>query len=131
MKPIVSLVLCCGMFFFVSCEKEAEIPPKIQFKTDAGFLSADATVAKGANLKAGISITKVEDELKTLNVSVAYDGATSTETKQKIDISGNPDNFTKDIEFTSRNQAGSEKWYFTVTDSDGNTAQISLNLNVE
>jgi hypothetical protein len=131
MKTIVSLGIFCSLIFFASCEKEAEIPPKIQFKTDTGYLSADGKVAKGANLKAGISITKVEDELKTLNVSVAYDGATNTETKQKIDISGDPDNFSKDIEFTSRNQAGSEKWYFTVTDSDGNTAQVSLNLNVE
>ncbi|MEI6409209.1 MAG: hypothetical protein WCR52_07495 [Bacteroidota bacterium] len=131
MKQIVSLAMFCALFFLVSCKKEAEIPPKIQFKTDAGYISADGKVAKSANLKAGISITKVEDELKTLNVSVAYDGATNTETKQKIDISGNPDNFAKDIDFSSRNQSGTEKWYFTVTDSDGNTAQVSLNLNIE
>jgi hypothetical protein len=126
------------LFFFVvaimfsSCEVfDEHKPPKVEFKTGAGYTSADATVAQGTTIKVGIIGKKVEDDMKTYNISYAYDGATSTTTKETFSLSGNEQqNYDKDYEFTTRNQAGTEKWYFTITDRDGNIAKLSFTLTV-
>ena len=39
--------------------------------------------------------------------------------------------YDKDVTFTTRNQAGTEKWIFTITDKDGNIAQEQFVLTVQ
>lgn len=115
-----------------SCEKDAHVPPKVVFKTGVDYTSADKIVAKNTAVKVGITADKVEDDLKTLNVSYAYDGATTTTTKQNFDIpSANVSHFEQDVTITTRNQAGTEKWTFTVTDKDGNITPLTVTLTVQ
>lgn len=113
----------------LSCDPH--IPPSIEFKTGGDYLSADATVPIGSTIKVGIIGKKKEDDMKTFNVSFAYDGATSTTTKDNFRLSGDEEkNYDKDYSFTVRNQAGVEDWYFVITDRDGNIAKLTLKLTV-
>lgn len=106
-------------------------PPHIEFKTGGDYTSADATVAPGSTIKVGIIADKTEDEMRRYNISYAFDGATSTTTNDSFDLSGSEENhYEKDYEFTVRNEAGIEEWYFTITDKDGNIAQLTLTLTV-
>jgi hypothetical protein len=127
----LSIIVLVAVAFFSSCEHDEHKPPVVSFKTDAGYTSSDATVAKGAAIKVGVVGTKVEDDMKTYNISYAFDGATTTSTKETFTLTGaEQQHYDKDYEFTVRNQAGVEKWYFTVTDRDGNIAKLSLTLTV-
>lgn len=115
-----------------ACKKDPHKQPKIIFKTGSGYTSADATVSKNSGVLAGIIADKTEDDLKTLNVSYAFDGAAATTTKDNFTLSsGESKHYEKDYTITTRNQAGSEKWFFSITDRDGNIANISLMLTVQ
>jgi ABC-type amino acid transport substrate-binding protein len=128
----ILLLLALATFTFASaCKKdeEAEIAPTLELKTGSGYTSADAAVAKGAAVKVGIKATKTEDDLKIFAVSYAYDVATSTTTFQNTTIS-TPTGYETDVNITARNVAGTEKWYFTITDIDGIITQKTITLTV-
>jgi len=131
-KWIPSLLLAVLPVFTISCDKEPEIPPELQLKTGTGYTSQDATIAKDSTLTVGIIATKTEDDLKTYNVSVAFDGAATTTSIQNYPIPANEkSHYEKNVTFTVRNQAGTEKYYFTITDVDGNIVQEVLTFTVE
>jgi hypothetical protein len=127
----ILLLLALAAFTFASaCKKEDEkTPPSLAFKTGSGYTSADATVAKGAAVKVGVSATKTEDDLKTFAVSYSYDAATSTTTFQNTTVPS-ATSYDTDVNITARSVAGTEKWYFTITDKDGNITQKSITLTV-
>jgi hypothetical protein len=127
---LILTILIGIAFIFPGCDKH--IPPDIHFKTDTGYTFSDATVAQGTTIKVGIIGIKKEDPMRTFNISYAYDGAATTTTKETFKLSGSEQtNYDKDYEFTVRNQAGTEKWTFVITDKDGNIAKLSLNLTVQ
>jgi hypothetical protein len=117
-----------------SCEKEGDkhVPPDVVFKTAAGYTSADATVGQADSILVGIVATKTEDDMKTFNVSYAYDGAGTTTTAFNLPLSGSQEeSFTTDYIIVTRSQAGTEKWSFTITDRDGNITTKSITLTVQ
>jgi hypothetical protein len=130
---MAAMLLAIAIITFISCKKDEHIPPNITFKIAAGYTSADATVDTSAAILFGIDVQKTEDELKTFDVSVSLDGATATS------IAGYPetlaaadeDGFSRDVAVITRNVAGTEKYTFTVTDRDGNSAQKSVTLMVQ
>ena len=132
-KIIVAIILVSTCSFVIgSCEKDKHIPPNINLKTGVGYTSADATVAKNQSIKVGITAEKVEDDMLTYNVSYAYDGAATTVTSQTFNLVGSEQqHYDKDVTFTTRNQNGTEKWIFTITDKDGNIAQKQITLTVQ
>lgn len=80
----------------------------------------------------GIVATKTEDELKTFNVSYAYDGATNTTTDTTITLtSAQEESYSADYTIVTRNQDGTEIWSFTITDRDGNITTKSITLTVQ
>lgn len=114
-----------------SCEKDKGILPYISFKTTAGYTSADANIARNTAFLVGIDAAKSEgnDILKTFNASVAYDGAaTSTSFYSETLTPAQGDNYSKDLTLTTRNQAGKEKWTFTVTNKDGLVNSVSFTI---
>lgn len=130
MKYVVMISLFS--LVFSACEKDAHIPPDISLKTGAGYTTADATVAKNQSIMVGVTGVKKEDDMINYNVSYAYDNATTTTTYQNFSLTGSEQqNFTKDVTFTTRNVAGTEKWIFTITDKDGNIAQKTIVLTVQ
>ena len=131
-KRTLPPVIVFFLFLFISCEREQEPLPSIELKTGAGYTSQDATISKGSSLTVGILATKAENNLKTYNVSVSYDGASSTITIQNFTIPLDENTlYDKDVTFTVRNQTGTEKYYFTVVDTDGNIMQKTLAFTVE
>jgi hypothetical protein len=127
---IFTLFCLASILILNSCDPHT--PPAISFKTGGNYTSANATVAQGTLVTVGITAKKREDDMKKYNISYAYDGATSTTTKETFSLSGaEQQNYDKDYSFTVRNQAGTEKWSFVITDRDGNIARLSLTLTVE
>jgi hypothetical protein len=125
-----TLIILSSILIF-SCEKDEHKPPKVVFKTGGSYTSSDATIAQNTSVTFGIKATKTEDELKTLNVSYAFDGATTTTTYNTISLSKSEEKgFEKDVTITTRSQSGTEKWIFTVTDKDGNMANVTATITV-
>lgn len=129
---ILSILFIVMLASFSSCELfDPHKPPSISFVTGAGYTSDDSTVGKGETIKVGIIANKEEDDMKTYNISYSYDAATTTTTKETFTLTGSEEqHYEKDFEFTTRNESGIEKWYFTITDRDGNIAKLSLTLTV-
>lgn len=117
---------------FSSCKKDAHLPPVITLKTGIDFVSTDGIVTKNQALKIGLTAQKVEDNMLSLNVSYAYDNEGATTTFKTFSLEGTEqEHCEKDIIFTTRNQAGTEKWVLTIADRDGNIAQKQVVLTVQ
>ncbi|MCB9170617.1 MAG: hypothetical protein H6594_09750 [Flavobacteriales bacterium] len=124
-----AIALLIGLAAF-SCQKETDprVPPSMSFKTGAGYTSSNDTVGLRDTLLIGVIIDRTEDPLTALNVSVAYDGGSSS-TVHNEDLSG--DHVEYDQQVITRDQAGSEKWIFSVIDRDGNITSRDLTLTVQ
>jgi hypothetical protein len=131
---ITYLFLCSLLSISISCKKkkDAHVPPDVVFKTGPGYISADATVAKGDTIKIGITATKTEDDLKSYNASYAYDGAATTTSFFNYYLQSSEYlSYSKDLALPVRNQAGVEKWVFSIVDRDGNITQKPITLTVQ
>ena len=133
MKKTVFFLLICAAPGLSSCKKEtdAHIPPDMSFKTAAGYTHSDATIPQGDSVLIGVTVTKTEDDLRTFNVSYAYDAGSSTTFSNYTMTTAEYTGYDHDFTIHSRNQAGTEKWIFTVTDRDGNVTQKSITLTVQ
>ena len=134
MKKIFYLTACALFISAFSCKKkkDAHVPPHVVFKTGTGYTSADATVPKQDTLKVGITATKTEDDLKSYNASYLYDGTSTTTTFYNYLLSSSEyTSYSKDLQIITRNQAGTEKWVFSIVDRDGNITQKSFTLTVQ
>jgi hypothetical protein len=132
MKNTLVLLLAASALLF-SCKKntDAHIPPDMAFKTGGTYVSASLTKPQGDSINVGIIITKTEDDLRTFNISYAYDGATSTTTHYNYVMAASEyTGYNHDFWLHMRNQAGTERWVFTVTDRDGNLTQKELTVTV-
>jgi hypothetical protein len=130
MKLVKTILAALSAVLIISsCEKDEHIPPDVSLKTGAGYISADAIVPTDTTITVGFVADKTEDELKTFNVSYAYDGATTTTTAETFTLSGDEEeHYEKDYTITTRDVAGTERWIFTITDRDGNIAQEEIVL---
>ncbi|MEO6758859.1 MAG: hypothetical protein ABIO24_05350 [Saprospiraceae bacterium] len=128
--PALTLALLTTL---ASCEKDEGKLPNIDFKTGATYTSSDITVAKNEPVLIGIQASKAEDKdvLKSLNESVSFDGAAATSLESTTLSGTDGDNFSKDYLIVTRNQAGTEKYTFTVTNRDGLTNSVSVTLTVQ
>ena len=130
MKYWIPLILF--LLFFTSCENEQEPAASIEFKTGSDYTSQDATIPKESSIKVGIVADKAENNLKAYNVSVSYDGASTTITVQDYTISSDENkHYDKDVHVTVRTQTGTEKYYFTIVDVDGNVVQKMLTFRID
>ena len=130
------IILCLSallIFTMASCKKDEGRLPDISFKTGTGYTSADAILAKNAALKIGINAAKTEEEdvLKTFNISVSYDGAPSTTIYSETIPAAQEDNYSYDLVKNTRDQAGTEKYTFTITNRDGLVNTVALTITVQ
>lgn len=137
MKTIDVLLITSMLTFtfgLTSCKKNVDphIPPDVTFNSSPGYLSGDAVVGLEDTLTTEMTATKTEDDLKSYNISVAYDGATATTTFFNYAVDASEyGGFTKTVNIITRNTPGSEKWVFSVVDRDGNITQNEFILTVE
>lgn len=134
MKNFILSILALSLFTISSCEKDEGLLPTLNFTKFAGYLTSDATVAKGASYKIGILASKAEpkDVLKKFNLSKAVDGGANNTIVDK-DLSGaEGDNFNYEFTAVADTIAGQKtKYTFTVTNRDGITNQIALTVTVQ
>ncbi len=128
--PSLLLVALFAVPLLFSCKKDTDprVHPAMVFKTGPGYTSANDTVPMQDTLTIGVIIDKTEDPLIALNVSVSFDGASSS-TVHNEDLSG--DHVEYDQQVITRDQAGSENWIFSVTDRDGNITTKNILLTVQ
>ena len=119
----------------ISCKKkkvDPHVPPDVVFKTGGIYTSGDRTVNKKDTITVGITATKTEDDLKSYNVSYAYDGnATSTTFYNYLLTTDEATGYDHDVQIVARNQAGTERWIFSIVDRDGNLTQKTIILTVQ
>ncbi len=133
-KKIVlhAIVIFLFISLIQSCTKNNGTTPYIQFKTGHGYISKDATVAIDSVLAIGINAQKRGAELNTYDVSVAFDGNSMPHLLQDYQlVSAQRLNYDKDVNVRVRDHVGTEKYFFTITDADGNAAQLSLTITVK
>jgi hypothetical protein len=135
LKIVLALFTSVLVFaFFNACKKETDkmIPPILEFKTGAGYTSSNATVPVSTPVKVGIHAEKTEGEdfLNTFTVSHSYDGGATTQDSTRGLIEAEHDDFDEDINFTTRSTAGTEAYYFTITNRDGLIVSDTLTLTV-
>ena len=130
-NPFIILINT-AVFLLSSCEKDKMIPPTIDFTTGADYVSADGHLAVNTAFKIGVTAKRTEpnDDLKTFIVTRSYDGGAEA-TIDNITIPvAQAGEFTKDYPLTTRNQNGTEKYTFTVTNRDGLITTKSLTITV-
>lgn len=127
----VSLVFI-SVAILTSCEKDAKIPPTIDFTTTAGYTSADAHIALNTAFKIGVDCkrTEAKDDLKTFVVTRSYDGGADVSIDNVTIPSAQAAEFTKDYNLTTRNVAGTEKYTFTLSNRDGLITTKSITITV-
>lgn len=125
-------IITTAFFLLSSCEKDKMIPPTIDFTTGAGYVSADGHLAANTAFKIGVTATRTEekDDLKTFVVTRSYDGGSETTIDNVAIPSAQAAEFTKDYSLTTRNQNGTEKYTFTVTNRDGLITTKSITITV-
>jgi|WetSurMetagenome_2_1015567.scaffolds.fasta_scaffold18032_2 hypothetical protein len=122
------LLIMASVSFFTSCTPEEEnLSPSINFVTGSGYLSSDATLKAGEAFTVNLSATANSTsgaKLVNLKVIRVLGGNTVTVADETIDLSS----FTSEISANAAFISGTEKWTFTVTDANGESAEISLNI---
>lgn len=117
-----------------SCEKDEGIPPELNFKTGAAYTSSDATLASGTLLQVGIEADRTEDKdnLKVFNVSKSVDGGTAETVVNKSLTDDQGVHFEYDFTETLEGESGQVNVYtFTITNRDGITNQLELEITIE
>jgi hypothetical protein len=138
MKSILKagLYLLTGITLLAtSCKKEDEDEgklPNIAMKTSAGYTSKDTTQMQNAPLLMGINASKAEDNdvLTLFVVTRSYDNGTPSTVYSETLSGTSGDSYSKDYPITTRTQAGTEKYTFTVTNRDGLTNSVSVKVMV-
>ncbi|MCX6249178.1 MAG: hypothetical protein NTX61_00345 [Bacteroidetes bacterium] len=128
---ILSVMLIAGSAFFSSCSKSdttpASQPPSITFGAGTGYLTGDATINAGTGFRVNI---------------VAFPNTTSTSKLTKLTVTrvqNNNPTVAIDTTFslTSLNivitahasaTAGTEKWFYKITDAADQAAEVSLTI---
>ncbi|TMI84335.1 MAG: hypothetical protein E6H10_06015 [Bacteroidetes bacterium] len=125
-------LITTAVFLSSSCKKDKMIPPTIDFTTGAGYVSADGHLAVNTAFKIGVTAKRTEehDDLKTFIVTRSYDGGAETTIDNVTIPAAQAEEFTKDYDLTTRNQNGTEKYTFTVTNRDGLITTKSIIITV-
>ena len=135
MKKLVylfALLVVSGFFFVTSCteDENGDVKPTINFKGGAGYVSQDITLDTDAEFTIGITAASNSSsgaKLSLLELTRVYNNATWFTWDTAIDVSY----YSIDITMTSLNVEGTEKISLKVTDKDGQTNEISVNITTE
>jgi len=122
-------------FALASCNKDEMEPPIISFKTGAGYTSDDITIAAGSSVLIGIEASKAEaegeeeDVLSHFNISLSVNGGASTSVYDADMTAAQEEEYSYDYNAAASTTVGEVDTYtFTITNRDGLTGQVSLNV---
>jgi len=128
----VAAVFFFGIAFFHSCKKEKDATvPEISFKEGTGYVSGNISATRSTIYTFGIIADKTDHDLRKLVISVSYDGKQFEEMENHMMLENEKNHYESDFKAQTRNENGSERWKFEVSDKDGNTAKEEINLSVQ
>ena len=135
MKKLVYLfafLMVGGLFFMTACteDEEGDVKPTISFKGGAGYVSQDVTLDTDAEFTIGITAASNSSsgaKLSLLELTRVYNNATWFTWDTAIDVSY----YSIDITMTALNVEGTERIALKVTDKDGQSNEISVNITTE
>jgi hypothetical protein len=138
MKHLKQLYIAAfvGLAFFglSACEKDEGRLPDIELKMGGDYISSDVTRPGGSTIKIGIDAAKTEskDVLKKFNISRSVNGGDASTVFSK-DLSGaEGDKFSYDYSTSLDTISGQKnKYIFTVTNRDGLTNQVAVQVTVQ
>ncbi len=125
------LLLAAAFFTETGCTKDqpdGDHAADITFRTDSGYTWLNDTVPLSDTLHIGISVSKGSDNLRSFFVDVAYDSGPRIR-QDSAPVDSDPFTFEKTV--ITRDQAGTEKWWFSVDEYDGDITQRPLTLTVQ
>ncbi|MCC6383566.1 MAG: hypothetical protein LC117_05910 [Bacteroidia bacterium] len=115
-----------------SCKKEKDPElPEIQFKEGPGYISSNSTLGKNNQITVGITAKKNQASLRSFMVYQSYDNSTYQQVFIYTLAINESNFFSKDYDIITRDESGTEKYKFTVADSEGNTAFKELTIKVQ
>ena len=130
----VLTALTVSTVFLSNCgDTETVTPdPVLEFIGGAGYLSEDANLSIAQSFVVGINASHTSD-ISTFQVTVSYNGGNPLVPAgcTLCDTAINAKSLRVDYVGTTANQAGTEKWTFTVTDKDGNSTSKSITITVK
>jgi len=128
----LTAILFTTVTLFTSCTGDTttdDNPPTIEFVAGSGFISDDATLTVGTEFS--IKILAEENvtsgaNLKSLKITRVFNLSTWDTT-----LTFNESTYTLEAAFTAQATAGVERIEFKVTDDDGLTATVDLQITTE
>jgi hypothetical protein len=121
---LIATLILASFAFVTSCTKD-KTPPTINFKGGTGYTSSDVSVEAGTVLTFGITAESSSAKLENLKIIATNNNIPDT----KKDTTFSSDTFNKDFSFPF-NTIGDTRLTFTMTDKDGETAELSLIVTV-
>lgn len=100
----------------------------ITYRSDSGYTYHSDTVSVSDTLRIGVIITAGSYALRSFFVDVAYDGGAKIR-QDSLPVGSNP--FTFDKQVITRDQPGTETWWFTVKEYNGDFTTRNLVLTVQ
>jgi hypothetical protein len=129
----MAVFVAASVILLSSCKKEEDerVPPDLSFNMGVGYTFAEKTVLVDDSVIIGAIATRKEDDLKSFNISVLYDGALAANYFTYFMTAAETGYYAKELRIKTRSQTGTEKWIFSVTDKDGNITQKTITLTVQ
>lgn len=126
-----ALLIMASLPFFTSCSKDdttTDVKPSITFTGGTGFTSSDVTLEIGESIKVGISAfsnTSSNAKLQNLKIVRTFNNVPFTALDSTF---SSTTAFNITLESYAYPEAGVERWTFTITDKDGESAEIDFNI---
>lgn len=122
MKKSILFVACCiGLLFFASCKKDP-IAPTISVITDTGYVTENAQLFSGDNIKVGFNATG--EKLTKIEITLTENGTVINSSQATIE---NLTSYSHTAAFTVE-ATGTVTITGTITDAAGQTASKNFNI---
>ena len=121
-KSTLFLACCIGLMLFASCKKDP-VAPTINAITDAGYVTENAQIFSGDNIKVGFNATG--EKLTKIEITLTQNGTVINSSQATIE---NLTSYSYTAAFTVE-ATGTVTVTGTVTDANGLTASKNFNIN--
>jgi hypothetical protein len=128
LASVFGVVLVTGSGSCTKDQPDDDHAATIVFRTDSGYTWRDDTVPLADTLRIGVTVSKGSDDLQLLIADVSYDGGPGI-IQDSVPVTSEPFPFEKTL--VTRDQAGTEKWTFSVYEYDGDITRRSLTFTVQ
>jgi len=120
---VFAMALLASMPFLTSCNKDTT-PPTMNFIGGGDYISADVSVVANSAIKAGVNAQSGSSKLTRFQIVRTFNNIPTT----VLDSVISTETFNITVEGFARDEAGVERWSFTITDKDGETATLAFNV---